>query len=151
MLPTQKLQSKLPQQQKQQKKKQQQQLPAQEQIKLTVTKENPWIKNIMFPPQIDIDSLGWFPITVIYKPKSTRKTRNFGGGSLIFETQPEEYIFHALGYVYDGNKLIVKPTSFQRRVEFEDVFGKHDSLQKLHQGRTYPLVQINTQNTLQSL
>jgi len=148
MLPTQKPQSQLPQQkqQKQQKKKQQQQLP--EQIKLTVTKENPWLNNkIMFPPQINIDRLDWFPITVIYKPKSTRKTRDFGGGSLIFETHPAEYIFRALGYEY-GNKLIVKPTSFQRKAEYEEFFGNHDSLQKLHQGRTYPLVQINTQNTL---
>ena len=121
---------------------QQQQQPVE--FTFVVTKNTPYRNNIMIPQWMDIGGLEWKKIKVEYRPKLV--WTQFGGHQTGYI---EPYQVTAYAYLHkkdDGDYLILRPIRLQQNDEFQEIFGKHDRMQKLlTQTRKFPIIKIDGQ------
>lgn len=106
---------------------------------IKIIKKNPFNNNIIIPNNIDLDSFPIIDIYAIYEPKT--QTRKFGTNIKI--TIPSKhYLFSCKGIQY-GEQLILLPRNFQKKSEYQEIFGHYQSKQQLYATRKFPILKRN--------
>lgn len=110
-----------------------------------ITKYEPYRNNIVIPSTLDLKKLPWKKIIVQYKPEMPKSRF----GNMVIQSESVEP-YEILVYAFPHNgALVLKPIDLEYKAEFEDIFGKHRSLQQLlTTTRKFPIVKIDTKNVL---